>query len=244
MDRSVYDRMQALEDEHWWFVGRRRILSAVLERSLPRSGPAAILEAGCGTGGNLAMLQGFGSVDAFEVDEPSCDFARQRSGLDVRVGSLPDAVPFPDSRYRAIALFDVLEHVDRDVDALNRLSGLLAEDGRIFVTVPAFPILWSAHDERHHHFRRYTARSLRETAERAGLTVERLSYFNTLLLAPAVAMRLAKAGLRRDTPDDAMPPRRLNRMLAWLFALERYPLARVDLPVGLSLLGVFAPRHR
>jgi SAM-dependent methyltransferase len=238
MERKVYDRMNELETNHWWFVARRRIIAALIDRHLPRRPDAAILEAGCGSGGNLPMLGQFGRVDAFEYDADARQHATQKSQLDVRFGALPDDLPFEDRRYDLIGLFDVLEHVEADTASLRALAGKLSEKGVILVTVPAFPFLWSRHDERHHHFRRYTRASLAEAAGQAGLKVRYASYFNFFLFPAAVLARSLKRLTGSDTPDDTMPSSTVNAALTRVFGLERHLVPRLRLPVGLSLAAV------
>jgi SAM-dependent methyltransferase len=238
MDRKVYDRMNELETRHWWFVARRRIIAALVERRLGGRHDARILEAGCGSGGNLAMLGSFGQVDAFEYDAAARDHAREKSGLPVEFGALPDGVPFDDRRYDLIGLFDVLEHIEADRASLATLAGRLSDRGAILVTVPAFPFLWSRHDERHHHFRRYTRASLAEVARAAGLKVSYSGYFNFFLFPAAVAARALKRMTGSETPDDRMPAGPVNAVLTRVFGLERHLVGRVRLPVGLSLAAV------
>lgn len=244
MDRGVYDRMHEQEDTHWWFRARRDIIRSVIER-LGSCGPGSrVLEAGCGTGGNLAMLAGFGDLDAFEFDTAARERASQRIGREVPFGALPDRLPFGTTRYGLIGLFDVLEHVEDDVGSLAALSRRLDTDGRLVVTVPALPWMWSKHDDRHHHFRRYTRRSLERAARQAGLEVERCFYFNTLLLPVAAGLRAFKALLGKDSPDDTLPSPWLNRVLYGVFALERHLVQRVGFPAGLSLCAVLTqPRE-
>ncbi len=237
MERAVFDRMKELEAKHWWFVARRQVIAALIDRHLDRKA-VRILEAGCGSGGNLQMLAQFGQVDAFEYDAPAREAAKAKSGLDIRFGALPGDLPFDDRRYHLIGLFDVLEHVEADTASLAALGGRLAEGGRILVTVPAFPFLWSRHDERHHHFRRYTRSSLTAVAQQAGLKVTYSSYFNTLLFPAGVLTRWLKRLTGSETPDDAMPPAWLNRVLTRVFGLEHRLVARMPMPVGLSLAAV------
>ncbi len=238
MERTVYDRMNELESNHWWFVGRRRIIAALIGRFLPQGDTARILEAGCGSGGNLPMLGRFGTVDAFEYDTAARAHATEKSGLDVRFGALPDDLPFEDRRYDLIGLFDVLEHVEADTASLAALAGRLSDNGVILVTVPAFPFLWSRHDERHHHFRRYTRASLAKVAAEAGLKVRYSSYFNFFLFPAAVATRALKRLTGSETPDDSMPSGWVNAILTRVFGTERHLVGRLRLPVGLSLAAV------
>ncbi len=183
------------------------------------------------------MLGQFGQLSAFEPDGDARTAAAAKSNADIRDGRLPDQVPFAPESFDLVAMLDVLEHIDDDVGGLRALGRTLKRDGQVLITVPAFPLLWSRHDERHHHKRRYRKRGLIAAAEAAGLEVVSVSYFNTLLFPGAAAVRLARGLLRRPGgADDAMPPAWLNRLLRAIFAFERYLLHRVPLPVGLSLV--------
>lgn len=238
MDRAVFDRMAAQEEVHWWFSGRRAVIRAAIERLVDLPDDARILEAGCGTGGNLDMLGDFGALRAFELDEQARATAERKSGLAVAEGALPGPIPFPAETFDLIGLFDVLEHVEDDKASLAALSGRLRPSGRIVMTVPAFPWLWSAHDERHHHFRRYTRRYLSAVAREAGLCVEHSFYFNTALFPVATALRAVKRVTGSTAADDALPPPAINAALRTVFAAERHLVGRLKLPVGLSLCAV------
>jgi SAM-dependent methyltransferase len=238
MDRKVYDRMNELEAHHWWFVSRRKIIATLIDLQLKGRPNARILEAGCGSGGNLAMLANFGRVDAFEYDAVAREHATAKSGLPVEFGALPDDVPFEGGQYDLIGLFDVLEHVEADRGTLAALASRLNERGAILVTVPAFPFMWSRHDERHHHFRRYTRASLTELAAKAGLRVSYSSYFNFFLFPAALATRGLKRLIGSDTPDDRMPSGPVNAILTQIFGSERHLVRWMRLPIGLSLAAV------
>lgn len=240
MQRGAYESMAENERDHWWFAGRRAIIERLIEANFPaRSRKLAILEAGCGSGGNLEMLSRFGSVDAFEFDEDARRLANARGITSVEPGELPSRITQPDGAYDLVALFDVLEHVEEDRASLSALGAKLRPDGRILITVPAMPWLWSEHDERHHHKRRYTAAALRETIEAAGLSVSRMSYFNFLLFPLAVAARIKVRLFGPGKPGEEMPAGPINRILYKVFSLERHALgSKVRFPVGLSLYAV------
>jgi len=240
MDRDVFQRMNEIEAVHWWFAARRQIISATLGRIVKLPAGADILEAGCGTGGNLALLAALGEVDAFEYDTEARAIASEKSGLRIEAGALPDDIPFAPKTYDIIGLFDVLEHIEDDQATLASLGERLKVGGKIVVTVPAFPWLWSKHDESHHHFRRYTKASLRDAASSVGLKVEKIFYFNSFLLPVAIGLRAAKALFQRSSPDDSLPAPWLNTPMRMVFASERHLIGRISLPVGLSVCAVIS----
>jgi SAM-dependent methyltransferase len=239
MERATYDRMAEIDQDHWWFVARRRIIAKLIESHIAPPPGARILEMGCGTGSNLALLGRYGAVDAVEPDDQARALAAARSGLPVRGGMLPDGVALDDGAYDLIAMLDVLEHIPGDHEALTALRPKLRPGGRMLVTVPAMPWLWSAHDVAHHHQRRYTAKSLRRTFETTGFRVRHLVYFNSLLFPLVVAARGVGKLTGHKGGDDAMPPRAVNAVLQRIFAAERYFVARGSLPFGVSL-GIVA----
>lgn len=230
--------MAETEDEHWWFVGRRMIIEQQLSALGLPSG-AAILEVGAGTGGNLKMLSRYGAVSAMEMHPFAREHATRRSGIEVAEGYLPGNVPFSGKKFDLICLFDVLEHVREDADSLIVLKELLSSRGKIIITVPAYPLLWSDHDVALHHFRRYTRRSLRKVIETSGLRVQKLSNFNTFLFPVATAARGVASLLgTSSSPGSKMPSPLVNKLLLSIFSAERHILARAGLPFGLSLVAV------
>ena len=241
MERHVYERMAEIDRDHWWFVGRRRILTGLLERWRPRKDALKILEVGCGTGGNIAMLQQFGTVDAIEPDDYARAFAAERTGVEIKGGYLPD-VPLKDAHYDLIVLLDVLEHIPDDRGALEALRPKLAPGGRLVLAVPAMPSLWSGHDVAHHHQRRYTKSTLEAVVKAAGFHTLRRTAFNTLLLPAIVGVRwLNKALGRKGGDEDRIPPAPVNGFLTWLFGAERHVAVRGLFPAGVSIALVAEP---
>jgi SAM-dependent methyltransferase len=242
MERAVFDRMAEQDQVHWWYVARRRILADLIRREVPLPPDARILEVGCGTGHNFEMLRGFGRLDALEVDAAARALASRRLGHAVGEAPLPDLPGVPERTYHLIALLDVLEHVDNRSESLASIAARLAPGGRILVTVPAYQWLWSAHDVAHHHKLRYSKRGLRADAEAAGLKVETIGHFNSLLFPLAALVRLAGKLTGKSSSDDKLPPAPLNFLFEKIFGLERHLAGRVPLPAGVSLYALLSTR--
>jgi SAM-dependent methyltransferase len=238
MERAVFDRMAELDQHHWWFRARRRILEELIVRVVRPPKGGRVLEVGCGTGHNLAMLGKFGHLDASELDFAARTLSSKRLGREVKEAKLPDLSMFKRNEYDLVALLDVLEHVPDDLGSLRAIHRRLKPGGALLLTVPANPWMWSAHDAAHHHFRRYTKKQLTELFRRSGLEIELLSYFNTLLYPPIAAARIAGKLLRRDSSDDKLPGERVNAALEKIFGVEAGVLGRVPMPFGVSLVAV------
>ena len=243
MERVVYDRMAELDQLHWWYRARREVLRALIERTIALPGPeeARILEVGCGTGHNFAMLRHFGRLDGLELDSAARALASRRLGHAVMDSPLPQLTGVPMGAYDLIAMLDVLEHIEDDEAALVSLARRLRPGGRLLITVPAHPWMWSAHDEVNHHKRRYTRRTLSAVVGKAGMKVEMLSWFNSLLFPLAAAARLAGRVTGKQDSDDTLPPGPVNWLFEKLFALERYAIGRVPFPPGVSLVAIVSP---
>jgi SAM-dependent methyltransferase len=236
MDRAAFDLMADAERDHWWFRGRRDVIATAIRRAKPPVG-ATVLDAGCGSGGNLELLAGFGALQAFEFDARARAIAIARGICDVQAGALPDAVPFANQRFDLVGLFDVLEHLDKPVDSLSALAARLAPAGAIVLTVPVIPALWGPHDVHHQHMRRYTNQLLRDHLTSAGLRVEYLTHFNTLLLPLAIAQRVRERVLGYSA-RNLVPGPWLNQALYRVFRSELRLLPNTSLPFGLSLLAI------
>src|SRR4051812_4483357 len=219
--------MLAAADLHWWYRGRRRIVRVELEALGPPPG-ARLLDAGCGGGQTLDVLREFGAAIGIDPDADCVARARaaprgrgrgspgtpapppraprarappraRSRGHEAAVAALPE-LPFDDGAFDACTCLDVLEHLSDDESALAELARVTAPAGGLLVTVPAYEALWSEHDRANEHLRRYRAHTLKPLAPRTGWEIERLTYFNTLLLAPAAIVRVAGRYRRRARP--------------------------------------------
>ena len=237
MKDKVYYDMTKLQKEHWWYKARREILDKIISKC-KLSVNAKILEIGCGTGGNLLMLQKHGNVFAMEMDEFASEYATRTTGVDVRKGRLPDNIPY-NEKFDLVCMFDVLEHIQDDKKALIEITKLLEPAGTLIITVPAYSWLYSAHDKMHNHYRRYSANALNEIISYSGLNILKISYFNTLLFPLVILTRLADMLRNSDESIGYSTPNKIvNQLLYRTFSIERLLVNKICLPFGLSIFAV------
>jgi SAM-dependent methyltransferase len=240
MDEHLMKTMLDVDEHHWWYRGRRRIIRAELDRlELPAG--ARVLDAGCGSGRTLQELTAYGAeIHGIELEPEAADVARSRGHGEIRIGRLEE-LPYADGWFDLITCLDVIEHTPDDRVALRELRRVSKAGGWLLVTVPAYPALWSLHDEANHHYRRYRRDSLRAAAVDAGWRVRRMTSFNSVLLAPAAAVRLVQRRRARSDyrPEIALGPGWLNALLERPLRLEaRWLEQGRSLPAGLSLLAL------
>jgi SAM-dependent methyltransferase len=237
MTEDELQAMMAADDRHWWYRGRRRVLRVAIER-LPLVPRARVLDAGCGSGRMLDELARYGRVWGVDLSSEAVAASRARGHRVVRAAI--EEMPFGDGTFDLVTCLDVIEHTPDDRATLAELHRVTRPGGLLVATVPAYPALWSWHDEVNRHFRRYDRAALRAAARGAGWDVVGDTHFNGMLLAPAAAVRIAqrrRSGHARS--DLALTPPALDRLLELPLRLEsRFVAAGGRLPAGLSLLAV------
>lgn len=244
MNAPEYERMFRLEDSYWWFVGRHRLVEKLLRTyygaPARAPGPLQILDIGCGTGAMSRRLQAWGTVISADFSALALRFS-QRRGLRHLVCADALRLPFPSCAFDVLIAMDILEHLRDDAAALREFNRVLKPGGRLFATVPAYPHLWSEHDEALMHFRRYRRPELAQRLTANGLRIEKLSHTMTALY-PIVALqrRLSARTPPRNPPQAAMPavPALLNAALIGLLEAENILARRLDLPFGVTLLSI------
>jgi SAM-dependent methyltransferase len=240
VDPKHLDELIAVEGSYWWHVAKRELASEVLQRYFPP--PGRLVEGGIGGGGNLSAFCRSGyEVSGFDIMEQSVEHCRTL-GLQAQVHDLQEPWPLPPASTRAVVLLDVIEHVPDPVKVLRNAGDILEKGGGIVVSVPACPVLMGPWDRMLGHYRRYTARMLRQQAEAAGLRVAWQSYWNAFSLPPALVIRTAEKLLRyQRTAEFPRVSRLVNFLLVQCARFERQLLRILPLPRGLSLVGVLVP---
>ncbi len=240
VNREYELQTHRVEDGHWWYRGRRRVLERTIAR-LHLPARARILDAGCGSGRNMVDFARHGEVTGVELSPTSAELARGRHVGEVVEGSVME-MPFAADSFDLAVCLDVIEHLPDDRGALRELRRVVAPGAPLLVTVPAYQWLWSGHDEINHHCRRYSRPTLRRAAREAGWECTYATHFNSLLLPVAIALRALDRlhhGTTESSLDLWVPPAPVNWALQQPLNLEAALIARGGrIPAGLSLLAV------
>jgi len=242
MQAQQIAEMYALESSHWWFWGKRLLMRRLLGDRLSRGGAngrVRILDIGCGAGANALELSAFGDVTASDRSLDALAFVRAR-GLTSVVAAEAPFLPFADGTFDIVTAYDVVEHVEDDRTFVTELARVLAPGGALAVHVPAWPFLWSRHDEVLEHKRRYTRQGLRELMLSSGLHLESLGWTNFSIFAPTAALRVARrlSGKEEDGADLGVVPAPLNALLRGIYRVEAGLAATTGLPIGVSLAAI------
>ncbi len=229
MRDEIQTHNAGIEEHHWWFAARRRILRALVDE-IAGDRRLSIVDVGCSTGGNAGSLSDAHDVAGFDASETAVRIASQRFPM-ARFQRAADLAPIRAAARTAdlVLLMDVIEHVEDDFHFLSSVASELVPGAHVLVTVPAHPELWSAHDVASQHWRRYTQARLERVWRDLPLEPRLVTPCNALL-APLV--RTARK-LRGDAPpkhgtgaDLAVPSAPVNAILRWTFEREAGPLVR------------------
>ena len=240
-----------IEQRHWWFVGRRRIMQRLVREILPPSQQSTIVDVGCGTGANIAALADWYDCVGIDTSAEAVELAGRRfANVRFIAGHAPADLGDLASGAKLFMLMDVLEHIADDAAMLAELVSAAAPGSYFLITVPADKSLWSRHDESFGHHRRYDRAGFERLWD--GLPVRPLlvSYFNARLL-PLIRLirtwsrRCGTAAGRAGT-DFWMPCRGVNYLLEGIFAGEARRLVNVlhgrrvaGYTAGASLVAIF-----
>ncbi|MCS5706442.1 class I SAM-dependent methyltransferase [Synechococcus sp. FGCU-3] len=236
---SAYAYLSLAEARHWWFQSRNNIIIWTLKSRVRLSSGSSLLEVGCGSGFvTSGISKAFPAVrlEATEYFEEGLVFARQR--VPACIFKRLDATQMTeDGIYDCIGSFDVIEHIEADELVLSNFFRAIRRGGRLLLTVPQHPWLWSAADEYAHHVRRYTRSDLCNKVSRAGFRVEYCTSFVSLLL-PLMALHRVSQRNNDYNPDDEFRISPLLNSLLYLVMFVERLLLKLGLrfPAGGSLL--------
>jgi SAM-dependent methyltransferase len=219
---------------HWYYVTKGRVMRDILRGITAPT----VLDVGAGSGvfaKQLLKTDDFQSAACIDPNYPQ-ERSETHNGKPIHFQRGYNSAPC-----KLALMMDVLEHVDDDVGLLREYAAHIAPGGHIFITVPAFQFLWSAHDVFLEHRRRYSKKMLLDAVRAAGLEPVKTRFFFVSLLPVVAAIRLAKRALLKQgklepRSEMSLMPRPVNALLTLIHDIERLTLFRVNGVAGLSLL--------
>ena len=240
MMEHTYPILFRVEQSHWWYIGRRRIIANFVEeicRHVTDRRPK-ILDVGCGTGANLLLLSKYGDAEGVDVSEDALAFCRERGLENLKLGAGED-LPYEDGTFDLVTAFDVVEHMDDDLAGLKEMRRVLRPGGRVLLFVPTFMFLWGLQDDVSHHRRRYRLAELESVLKKAGFQIERSTYANITFFLPILMMRkiMRLTGIKTDS-ENTINVSALNGVFGRIFGAESWILRHMNLPFGVSGLCV------
>jgi SAM-dependent methyltransferase len=254
MEDAVYQEFLELEQEHWWFRGRRTIFVSLLDRYFGRKpgSQRQLMDLGCGVGGMLEQLREYGQVIGTDVTLKGLEHCAARD-FDRLIACNGPAGCFRDESLDCITAFDALEHIPDDVGTLHEIFRMLKPGGLLIASGPAYQFLYAQQDRIVHHVRRYTLGDLTGKARSAGFEIEKSTYINFILfpmILPIVLLLKAVQKFTKPNDDNAGSnvgigiPKFANEALAGIFGGEAKLLRAFSAPAGHSLVMVARkPKH-
>lgn len=177
-----------VEENSFWFKHRNECIKAVILAN-PLPGNQPIFDIG---GGNGFVAQGIQDLGLSVVlVEPGYQGAKNaiKRGINTVICSTLECANIHKSSIPAIGLFDVLEHIESDKEFLNELNQVLQDNGKLYITVPAYRWLWSEEDNEAGHCRRYKTSDLKILLKDSGFDIDYCSYFFSFLPFPILLFR-------------------------------------------------------
>ena len=242
MNPDEYLNLASVEQQHWFYAGKRRIVQSWIHRCHPLKPADRLADCGAGTGIFADEMRAACQVVAVDDFEESLQLLCARLGKDKVLKGSCTALPLTDNSVDVLTALDVIEHVQDDLAALREFRRVLRPGGIAVITVPALMSLWSDWDVALHHYRRYDAQALRKIIP-PGFEVQHFNYVNVAVLPVVFLVRKFRAVKQRlgvkvsSRSEDKIPPRWLNRFLQWLFVWTACQ-TKIKFPAGVGLIAV------
>ena len=230
------------ESRHFWFRGFRAFVLPLVAEALSTTQDHRILDCGCGTGANVALLSRYGPTFGFDLSPTGIRLGREAGRTRLVRGSVT-AAPFPSASFDLVTSFDVLYSLDEADEhaAVAEMFRLVRAGGFALINVAAMEMLRGDHSVLSQERRRYSRASLRALLVGAGFTIVRLTYTNAALFVPLAALRTVQRlrGLaveEKSQREISVPPAPVNALLTAAVLLESVWLRYANSPFGSSLL--------
>jgi len=234
-----------IEQDSFWFNHRNNIIT---NRVHKYSANQLFFDIGGGNGFVAKRLQDDG-IDTILVEPGKMGAinAYKRGIKNVLCSTLEDA-EFDHNSIYSVGLFDVLEHIEDDYSFLNNISKYMKDDGYIYITVPAFNVLWSNEDNDAGHFKRYSTTELNELLNRCGFSIIQSTYIFSILPIPVFIFRTLPSRLGLNKSSNKLQKHQkehrrkkgiLNSILQRIWDWELSRVNRLkNIPIGGSCLVI------
>ena len=234
MKPDVYKRHIKNFSNHWWFQARKKIIGSIISKNFKRK--LNILDFGSGSGVNIKMLSKFGFVNIYEPHLKTTKYLKLKYQNAKKFKVLKK---IGKNKFDLIILADVLEHIRYDKKELKKLSENLNKNGHILITVPAYKFLFSIKDKILGHHRRYNKNQISSLFK--NFDTIKLTHFNFFLFVPIslIIIFFKILNINFIKKVESSPNFFTNKILFSIFMIEKKLIQFLDLPFGISLLGLF-----
>jgi SAM-dependent methyltransferase len=249
IDRKIeYLKMASVEEALWWYRSlHKRVLDSLSAIRCPAD--AAILDAGCGTGGLMQVLRkrGFRNVRGFDLSTDALEICGER-GLEVRKGDITQIDGVYGESFDAVISNDVLCYLDeaQTLSTIGKVHSVLKPGGVFMGNLPAFRAFGGIHDISVGIRRRTTRKEFMKSVDPGQFEALSMAYW-PFLLSPAVFFTrfFQRIKIRFDRnlvvkSDIDLPPRWINQFLFRLVSAENAVPGRK--PWGSSLFFMIRKR--
>jgi SAM-dependent methyltransferase len=234
---EAYDVCFKREEISFWFEHRNNVIVEIVKK-YPPDGTFYDVGGGNGYVTRRLLNEGFDAV-LIEPGIGGCRNARARGIKKVICSTLEDA-KFKEKIFPAVGIFDVLEHIKDDLVFLKKIWSHLVEGGKLYLTVPAYNLLWSNKDR--FHYRRYTLKELVTKLKETNYKIRYTTYFFSFLPLPIFFLRTlpSKLGLVQNhhLEEEHQVRGIKKKVIAWCLKKELSKLKRGRISFGASCLVV------
>lgn len=175
-----------VEENSFWFKHRNSMIVSTIKK-FPPEGCMFDIGGGNGFVSKSIFENGF-DIFLIEPGLSGIHNAKKRGITNLLCATMADA-QFEKESIDAMGMFDVVEHIENDLEFLKDAFQYLKPGGLLYLTVPSYQFLWSHYDKRAGHYRRYTLRKLSRLIKSSGLKIRYKSYFFILLPIPIFIFR-------------------------------------------------------
>ena len=229
------------EENHWWFLGRRRIIGNLIGKFFKGTKQSLALDAGCGTGIFLKDLKRYAVSIGIDRSKVALEYTGRRGCGRIICADIGN-LPFKDGSFGLITVLGVLynESVKDDNRAIEEAYRVLEKDGIMIIDEAAYKFLQSRHNISVKGVRRYTRSQLIGKCKKCGFEILKSSYWNTIMLPLfllIVGLDKISAAKQRYAKLTKIPTR-INTFLAHYLYLEAFLMRYIDFPFGPSIVIV------